>query len=125
MLRRPNRSPAPPRAREYKVRLPADLADRVEARAKAETWPQNRTVINLLARYFDLENIGTLVEHLGHLDNMILKYSSRIEWQELTEEFLQIANEVVTTKGAAREVAIDKLNAALKAMQKHKAGGSK
>jgi hypothetical protein len=126
MLRRPQTAKtASPRLREYKVRLPADLAARVEARAKAEIRPQNRTLINLVARCFDLEESNTLEENLGHLDNMILKYSARIDWQELTEELLRYIDEALNTKGAAHDVAMDKIRAARNAMLKHKAGGSK
>lgn len=107
------------------MRLPADLAARVEARAKAEIRPQNRTLINLVARCFDLEESNTLEENLGHLDNMILKYSARIDWQELTEELLRYIDEALNTKGAAHDVAMDKIRAARNAMLKHKAGGSK
>jgi HEAT repeat protein len=121
MPRRPQTAKtASPRAREYKVRLPTDIGDRIEAKAKAEGWPQNRTVINLLAKYFDLEKIGTLADQLGHLENMLLKYGSRIAWQEMVEEYDACVDEVLKTQGAAQQVAIDKLRAVRKGMEKEK-----
>ena len=119
MLQRPRK---PARTREYKVRLPEDIALRIERKAKDEARPQNRIIINELAEYPNLKKVGTLADHLAHLENMILKYSSHIEWQELVEEYNRIIDEVLATKGAAHEVALDKLRAARKVMQKHKSG---
>jgi hypothetical protein len=122
MLRRPKATkPAFARGREFKLRLPPDVSARIEAKAEAEGRPQNRIIINELAEYPDLKSVGTLAEHLGHFDNMLLKYSARIEWLELVEDYNRIIDEVLATKGAAHEVALDKLRSARKVMQKHKA----
>jgi hypothetical protein len=118
MLQRPRK---PARTREYKVRLPEDIALRIERKAKDEVRPQNRIIINELAEYPTLKGVGTFAENLGHFENMLLKYSARIEWQELVEDYNRIIDEVLATKGAAQQVAIDKLRAARKVMQKHKA----
>jgi hypothetical protein len=127
MPRRPSRPhTASARGREYKLRLPEDIAERIEAKAKAEGRPQNRVVINELAEYPDLKKTGgQLGEHLQFLEQLILKHSTRIKWQELSEELLNIVDEILTTQGAAQQVAIDKLRAVRNAMQKQKAGDSK
>jgi hypothetical protein len=123
MLRRPQTASA--RSREFKLRLPEDVADRIEAKAKAEGRPQNRIIINELAAFPDLERIGTLAQFLGHLDNLLLKYGARINWQDLSDELIGTVDMVLKTKGAAQEVAIDKLRAVRSAMQKQKIGGSR
>jgi hypothetical protein len=118
MLRRPQTASA--RSREFKLRLPEDVADRIEAKAKAEGRPQNRIIINELAAYPRLEKIGELDEHVAHLENLLLKHSARIEWQELAEQLLAAVDEVLNTQGAAQQVAIDKLRAVRSAMLKRK-----
>ena len=123
MLRRPQTASA--RSREFKLRLPEDVADRIEAKAKAEGRPQNRIIINELAAYPDLEKIGELREHVANLEALLLKYSVRLTWQELSDELLGAVDAVIKTQGSAQQVAIDKLRAVRNAMQKQKTGGSK
>ena len=40
--------PVPGQEREHKIRLPEDIAQRIEAKAKHEQRPQNRIIINEL-----------------------------------------------------------------------------
>jgi hypothetical protein len=117
MLQRPRK---PARTREYKVRLAEDTALRIERKAKDLVRPQNRIIANELAEYPDLKRVGTLAENLGHLENMLMKYAGRITYLELTEELLRYVDEVLNTKGAAHDVAMDKLRAARNAMLKIK-----
>jgi hypothetical protein len=123
MLRRPQTASA--RSREFKLRLPEDVADRIEAKAKAEGRPQNRIIINELAAYPNLEKIGELREHVADLEVLLLKYSTRLTWQELSDELVSGIDAVLKTQGGAQQVAIDKLRAVRNAMQKQKTGGSK
>jgi hypothetical protein len=107
------------------LRLPEDVADRIEAKAKAEGRPQNRIIINELAAYPRLEKIGEFDEHVEHFKILLLKYSARIEWQELAEQLLAGVEEVINTQGATQQVAIDKLRAVRDALRKEKADDSK
>jgi hypothetical protein len=117
MLRRPQTAP---RVREYKLRLPEDVADRIEAKAKAEGRPQNRVIINELAAYPNLEKIGELRDHVQRLEELLLQYSTRITWQDLNDELVRGVDTVLKTQGTAQQVAIDKLRAVRNAMQKQK-----
>jgi hypothetical protein len=130
MPRRPSRpqttKTASARAREYKLRLPEDIATRIEHKAEAEGRPQNRVIINELAEYPDLKKIGELREHVADLEALLLKYSVRLTWQELSDELISTVDELLkTTQGAAQQVAFDKLFAVRSAMKKFKAGDSK
>jgi hypothetical protein len=125
MIRRPQKT-ASARVREYKLRLPEDIAARIEAKAKDEARPQNRIIINELAAYPNLEKIGELRQHVADLEAVLLKYSSRLTWQELSDELISTVDELLkTTQGAAQQVALDKLFSVRNAMKKFKAGDSK
>ena len=124
MLRRPQKT-ASARVREYKLRLPEDIANRIEAKAKDEARPQNRIIINELAAYPNLEKIGELRQHVADLEALLLKYSVRLTWQELSDELISTVDAVLKTQGCAQQVVIDKLRAVRNAMQKQKTGGSK
>ena len=108
------------RSREFKLRLPEDVADRIEAKAKAEGRPQNRIIINELAAFPNLEKLGVLGEHLRDLEGLLLKYSERITWQDLSDELLSTVDFVLKTQGAAQQVTIDKLRVVRNAMRKTK-----
>jgi hypothetical protein len=123
MPRRPQTASA--RSREFKLRLPEDVSDRIVAKAKAEGRPQNRIIINELAAFPDLEKHWRDTRHTDRLEALLLKYGTRIAWQELAEELLRGVDAVIKTQGAAQQVAIDRLRAARNAMEKTKTGGSK
>jgi len=126
MLRRPQtKKTASAKDRIFKFRLPEDVATRIQKKAEDETRPMNRIVVNELAQFPELEKKAAMTDNLGHLENMLLRYGTRITWQELSEKLLRAANEVVKSQGAAHEVAVDKLRGLLNAMEKHKAGDSK
>jgi hypothetical protein len=108
----------PPPGRELKMRLPEDIAQRIEARAKAQGRPMNRVVINELASIPHLEQIGKLEELVSDLGIVFAKYSGRMRTQELTDALLQAVNDVLASEGAAREAAIDRLRAARGQMMK-------
>ena len=83
--------------REFKLRLPKDVSDRLIAKAEEKGWPQNRVIINELADYPELklggrdllaENLAHLGDYLSKLDALYVKYSARIEWQDLSDQLL-------------------------------------
>jgi hypothetical protein len=124
MPRRPSRpqaaKPAFARAREYKLRVAEDIATRIEAKAKAEGRPQNRVIANELAEYPGLKDVGELREYVGDLKTLLLKYSARLTWQELSDELLDAIDEVLRTTGTQRDIALDKLFAVRSAMKNFK-----
>jgi hypothetical protein len=127
MLRRPQAASktASARSREFKLRVPEDVADRIEEKAKAEGRPQNRIIINELAEYPELKKSADLGRHVERFETLLLRYGKHITWQELSEELLAAVDAVNTTQGAAQQIAIDRLRAVRNAMLKLKTGGSK
>jgi hypothetical protein len=126
MPRRPSRpqtaKPAFARAREYKLRVAEDIAERIEAKAKAEGRPQNRIIANELAEYPHLKTVGELRDHVSDLEVLLLKHSARLTWQELSEELLSNIDEALDAKvgTAQHDIAMDKIRAVRSAMKKVK-----
>jgi hypothetical protein len=103
--------------REYKIRLPLDISERIEAKAKKEQRPQNRIIINELAAFPTLEQHGELAKHVGEMGNMIARYGARIEWHDLSDELLKGVDAVLKAEGGAVHAAIDRLRVVRNAMR--------
>jgi hypothetical protein len=118
--RKKPRASKPGDARDYKIRLPEDIAQRIEAKAKAEGRPQNRVIINELARFPDVEPHSTLAERVRDLEVVLARYAARISWLDLTEQLLNAVDAVLTAEGAAVSAAIDRLRVARAGMLAHR-----
>jgi len=106
-------------SREYKIRLSEDVAQRIEAKAKAEGRPQNRIIVNELES-FPVQGTRGLEELRGDFEVLLARYSARISWLDLSDELLNAVDAVLKTEGGAREAAIDKLRVVRSAMIKSK-----
>ena len=111
---------APTPAREYKVRLPSDIADRIEAKAKAEGRPQNRIVINELASVPDLEKYRDLASLVADMEVVLARYSARITGLDLSDQLLSAVAAVLEADGGgALQAAVDKLRVVRAGMLAH------
>jgi hypothetical protein len=114
---------APSRGREYKIRLPEDVARRIEAKAKAEGRPQNRIIINELAAFPDLEAahaaVGGLQGLRDHYEVTLAKYSARIVVADLADELLRAVDMALEAGSRELEARLAKLRVVRSAMLKH------
>jgi hypothetical protein len=121
--RRRKRS-SPGQTRPYKLYLPADISDRIDQKAKATGWPLNRIIINELAAYPTLEELGKLTDIRARFDDLLAKHDARLMWQDLSDELLKAVDKVLQAKGGtALDAAIDRLRKQRDAMlesEKHK-----
>lgn len=86
------------------MRLPDDVAQRIEAKAKDEQRPANRVLINELAEYPTLkEGGGKLAETVRDLEIVLARYSARITTVDLTDDLLKTVDAVIDSHGSARE----------------------
>jgi hypothetical protein len=115
-------------AREFKLRLPEDVSERIVAKAKQTGWPQNRVIINDLAEYPELKqggrdllaaNLAHLGDHLAKFDALFVKYGGRIEWLELSEQLLAALDAALDAKGTAQQAMIDKVRVIRDTMRTH------
>jgi hypothetical protein len=102
--------PAYERGREFKLRLPPDVSERIEAKAKAEGRPQNRIIINELAAYPMLERQRTFGQLIDEMEIVLARYGSRITLADLGEPVLRAVDEVLEAKTDAElQPKLDKL----------------
>ena len=105
---------APPRrkpgqVREYKIRLPEDIAQRIEAKAKDEQRPQNRIIINELAKFPDLEKTDKLAGIVRHMEVVIARYAAQQTAADLSKQLLSAVDAVLNAQGGALTAAVEKL----------------
>src|SRR5262245_7787731 len=115
----PRRKSPPPQGREFKIRLPEDIAERIEAKAKDEQRPQNRIIINELAKFPDLEKTGKLAELVRDMEVVVARYAAQITSHDLADELLRAVDAVLATQGGALPAAIEKLRLVRTGMLRH------
>jgi hypothetical protein len=109
----------PNERRFYKIGLPEDVAERIEAKAKAEQRPMNRIIINELAAFPDLEEVGKLARHVGHIEVLLARYGSQLTSHDLSEQLLAAVDAVLKADGGALQAAVEKLRVVRTGMLVH------
>ena len=114
------------KVREYKVRMPEDVAHWIEERANRDQVPQNRVIINALARYPDLEAHPTFREMMQDNEVILARYSARIIVADLTDDLLGTLREMVKADEADKvgevRAKVQKVRVILKYLEKHERG---
>jgi hypothetical protein len=105
-------------AREFKLRLPDDVSERIIAKAEKTGWPQNRVIINELADYPRLEEIGALADHVGEMGNTLARYRSEIIMHKLSGDLLDAIDALLKAEGDAVRAAIERVRVERNAMLK-------
>jgi hypothetical protein len=98
---------------EFKLRLPPDIATRIRAKAEREGRPQNRIIINELAEYPALNEVGTHAEHNREMEIILARYGARISAYDISESLLTAVDAVLKADGpVALESAVERLRVA-------------
>ena len=113
------KSPPPGQGREYKIRLPEDIAQRIEAKAKDEQRPQNRIIINELAAFPDLEQTRNLAMLVRDMEVVVARYAAQITTHDLADALLKAVDAVLAAQGGALPAAIEKLRVVRTGMLAH------
>jgi hypothetical protein len=108
--------------REYKLRLPQDIAERIEAKAEVERCAQNRVIINELAAHPDLERLRKFAELVGDMENTLARYGSEIVLHQLSGDLLDAIDGLLKAEGDAVRAAVERVRTLRNAMLKTKAG---
>jgi len=116
---------APPAGREFKLRIPQDVSERIEAKAKREGRPQNRVIINELALFPSLEETGDLADLIRAMEVIVARYGARITWHDLSDELLNAVDVVLKAEGGALQAALDRLRVVRSGMLLHKESEAK
>jgi prophage regulatory protein len=105
------------------LRLPTDVFERVEAKAKDEGRPFNRIIINELAAFPDLDRQAKLGQLIRDLEITLARYDARIIAADLSDEMLRTVREMVKADDAnnvgALRAKVAKVRVILNAMEKH------
>jgi hypothetical protein len=104
--------------RVYKLRLPTDVADRIEQKAETKKLPVNRIIIDELSSVPYLESEAKLPDSLRQLDVILGRMGARITWHDLQDELLNAVDAVLGAP--ANAAALDKLRAVRTGMLIHK-----
>ena len=92
----PHRKPLKPgRTTRVYLRLPSDVLERIEAKAKREGRPFNRVLINELALFPHLDRQARLGGLVGDMEAVLARYGSRITVTELNEARLHAVDEAL------------------------------
>jgi hypothetical protein len=110
---------APGEGHPIHLRLPADVFQRVEQRAKAQGRSFNRVIINELAAVPRLEQSDDLGGHVQRMAETLARYGARIVWHDLSDNLLNAVDEVLAAEGGALQAALDKLRVVRTGMLLH------
>jgi hypothetical protein len=105
-------------AREFKLRLPEDISERIVTKTEQTGWPQNRVIINELAEYPALKEYREQGDQIGAINDIIAHYGARITWLELSEQLLAALDAALDAQGTAQQAALDKVRVLRNAMLK-------
>jgi hypothetical protein len=115
--KKPATPDAPAPWRVYKLRLPTDIAERIEQEAAAEGRPVNRIIMNTLAAAPVAKQADRFEDSIRQLETMIWRHSARITWLDLTRELLDSVDDVLNAEGAEIHAAVDKLRIIRRAIE--------
>ncbi len=95
----PHRKPLEPgRTTRVYLRLPSDVLERIEAKAKREGHPFNRILINELALFPHLDRQARLGELVRDMEAVLARYGSSITVTELNEALLHAVDEALAAR---------------------------
>jgi hypothetical protein len=87
-----------PAVREFKVRLPLSIAQRIEEKAKAENRPQNKVIVDELAAYPGLEQHQKFTQMVAVMENVLARYGRRILAADLRDDLLHAVDQVLAAR---------------------------
>jgi hypothetical protein len=95
----PHRKPPEPgRTSRVYLRLPSDVLERIEAKAKRERRPFNRILITEPAPFPHLDRRARLGELVKDMEAVLARYGSRITVTELNEALLHAVDEALAAR---------------------------
>jgi hypothetical protein len=84
------------------LRLPAEVVERIQAKAKDEGRPFNRILVNELALFPHLDRQARLGELVRDMESVLARYWSRITATELNEALLHAVDEALAAETGAQ-----------------------
>jgi hypothetical protein len=108
-----------PAFREFKLRLPAPVAERIAAKAKLRGTPQSRQIIEELLAVPNLENRRDLSELIEDMRDTLAHYGARARLADASDDLLAAVDAVLKAEGpGALQAAVDRLRIIRSGMKK-------
>jgi hypothetical protein len=82
-------------AREYKLRLPPALSERIAKDASEQGKPQSRIIIEDLEQIPYLRSVGVFDTLIKDMDYTLSRYSARVMLSDIADDFLNTVKEAV------------------------------
>jgi hypothetical protein len=101
-IARRRKPPEPGRTHRVYLRLPTDVIERIEAKAKGEGRPFNRILVSELALFPHLDRQARLGELVRDMESVFARYGSRITPIELNEALLHAVDEALAASTDAQ-----------------------
>ena len=95
---RHRKPPEPGRINRVYMRLPTDVFERIEARAKGEGRPFHRIIVDELALFPHLFRQARLSELVRDMETVLARYGSRITVTEVNEALLHAVDEALAAR---------------------------
>ncbi|MET4481205.1 hypothetical protein [Bradyrhizobium sp. F1.13.3] len=113
-------------AREYKLRLPPALSERIANDASAQGKPQSRIIIEDLEAIPYLRSVGIFDTLIKDMDYTLSRYSARVILSDITDDFLQTVREAVEAykkeNTAELRKRVDKISFLIRDLEQLKSG---
>jgi hypothetical protein len=104
-------------AREFRLRLPPDLSGRIEKEAYDTGKPQNRVIIDMLARVTQADESTSIASSARHLETLLAKYSAQQSSVELSKDLLRAVDEILDAKPHEVQARVEGLRVVRRAMR--------
>jgi hypothetical protein len=95
---RHRKPPEPGRTNRVHMRLPTDVFERIEARAKGEGRPFHRVLVDELALFPHLDRQARFGELVRDMETVLARYGSRITVTEVNEALLHAVDEALAAR---------------------------
>jgi len=114
-----------PAFREFKLRLPHPVAERIATKAKARGTPQSRVIIEELTAIPDLENRASFSAMIEEMRDVLSRFGARAAVADLSDNLLAAVDAVLKAKGTGTlQAAMDRLRVVRTEMRKHESASN-
>jgi hypothetical protein len=110
-------APLSQQGRDFRLRLPPDLSEEIEKESVESGLPQNRIIINRLARFAHDSKAARMDDLINHMETLLAKYGTRITDLDLAESLLSTVDEALDAKPNELQAKMDKVRVIRRAMR--------
>jgi hypothetical protein len=103
--------------RDFRLRLPPDLSEEIEKESVESGVPQNRIIINRLARFAHDSKAATMDSMIGHMETLLARYGAQMHGVELGRELLQAVDQILDAKPNEVQARVEGLRVVRRAMR--------